>query len=393
MDAFNERTRWLPYTPQCDKRFPNGLVASATSKSALSSPTIPATTYGMPTPPPSPADTSLARQARDLPAQPRIVLCYPVEPQHIEQIAAAAPHAEIIDAGQQRVADELPQADIFCGHPKVPVPWDEVVRRGRLRWIQSSAAGLDHCLVPCVVESDITVTSASGVLANQVADHTMALLAGILRSLPTFFRAQEKREFIRRPTRDLHGARIGIIGLGRNGRRLAEVLSAFRTTILATDWFPVNKPPHVAELLPADAVDEILPRIDILILAAPLTEITRGMIDARRLALLPQGSFVVNVARGPLVVTDDLADALHSGHLAGAAVDVTDPEPLPPDHRLWSEPNVIITPHVGGQAKTRIDDMTSFFCNNLTRYLTNSPLVNLVDKRLGFPLPDEVPAL
>jgi D-3-phosphoglycerate dehydrogenase len=327
--------------------------------------------------PPSPAAVS------------RIVLCYPVESKHVAQIAATAPHAEIIDAGQERVATELLEADIFCGHPKVPVPWEEVVRRGRLRWIQSSAAGLDHCLVPCVVESDITVTSASGVLANQVADHTMALLAGVLRNLPTFFRAQEKREFIRRPTRDLHGATIGIIGLGRNGRRLAEVLSAFRTTILATDWFPVNKPPHVAELLPADAVDDILPRIDILILAAPLTDQTRGMINARRLALLPRGAFVINVARGPLVVTDDLVAALESGHLGGAAVDVTDPEPLPPESKFWSQSNVIITPHVGGQAATRIDDMTNFFCNNLTRYLTGSPLMNLVDKRLGFPLPDE----
>ena len=210
-----------------------------------------------------------------------------------------------MDAGQEKIADELPHADIYCGHAKVPVPWDDVVAGGRLQWIQSSAAGMDHCLVPSVINSDITVTSASGVLAKQVADHTMALLAGVLRSLPTFFRAQEKREFIRRPTRDLHGARIGIIGLGRNGRRLAEVLSAFRTTIVATDWFPVNKPPHVAELLPADAVDEILPRIDILILAAPLTEQTRGMIDARRLALLPRGAVVVNVARGQLVVTTD----------------------------------------------------------------------------------------
>jgi D-3-phosphoglycerate dehydrogenase len=318
----------------------------------------------------------------------RIVLCYPVEAKHIKQIAATAPGAEIIDAGQERVAEELPSADIFCGHPKVPVPWEEVVRRGRLQWIQSSAAGLDHCLVPCVVESSIIITSASGVLANQVADHTMALLAGLLRSLPTFFRAQEKREFIRRPTRDLHGARIGIIGLGRNGRRLAEVLSAFRTTIIATDWFPVNKPPHVAELLPADAVEDILPRIDILILAAPLTDHTRGMINARRLALLPRGAIVVNVARGPLVVTDDLVAALESGHLGGAAVDVTDPEPLPPESKLWSQPNAIITPHVGGQAATRIDDMTNFFCANLARYQAGEPLVNLVDKRLGFPLPD-----
>jgi len=310
----------------------------------------------------------------------------------VRQIAAVAPAAEIVNAGQERVAAELPSADVFCGHPKVPVPWDDVVRAGRLRWIQSSAAGLDHCLVPSVVESDIIVTSASGVLANQVADHTIALLTGLLRSLPTFFRAQQKREFIRRPTRDLHRARIGIIGLGRNGRRLAEVLSAFRTTILATDWFPVHKPPHVAALLPADAVDQMLPQVDILILATPLTEHTRGMINARRIALLPRGAIVINVARGPLVVESDLVAALESGHLGGAGLDVTDPEPLPPHSRLWDLPNVIITPHVGGQSATRSDDMTNFFCENLTRYLAGRPLLNLVDKRLGFPFPDP-PAL
>jgi phosphoglycerate dehydrogenase-like enzyme len=243
--------------------------------------------------------------------------------------------------------------------------------------------------VPSVVASDIIVTSASGVLANQVADHTIALITGLLRSFPIYFRAQQKHEFIRRPTRDLHGARVGIIGLGRNGRRLAEVLSAFRTTILATDWWDGPKPPQVSELLPADAVDEILPRIDILILAAPLTPHTRNMIDARRFAMLPKGALVINVARGPLVVTDDLITALESGHLGGAGVDVTEPEPLPPDSRLWDLPNVIITPHVGGQSATRADDMTNFFCENLRRYLANEPLMNLVDKRLGFPLPDK----
>lgn len=319
----------------------------------------------------------------------RIVLCYPVELKHLAQIAAAAPGAEIVDAGQERIAQELPEADIFCGHAKVPVPWDEVVRRGRLRWIQSSAAGLDHCLVPSVIESDITVTSASGVLANQTADHSLALALGLLRSLPTFFRAQVKKEFIRRPTRDLHGATVGIVGLGGNGRRLAEVLTGFRTTILATDWFPVSKPAHVAELLPADCLDDILPRVEILFLCAPLTDRTRHMIDARRLALLPQGAFLVNMARGPLVVEADLVAALKSGHLAGAGLDVTDPEPLPASSELWDLPNVIITPHVGGQSATRIDDITDFFCENLRRYQNGEPLRNLVDKRLGFPIPEE----
>src|SRR4051795_356342 len=345
-----------------------------------------ATTYTMPTQPQSPAVSGRPGAARK-----RIVLCYPVEPRHVAQIAKNAPGYEVIDAGQEHVAEALLDADIFCGHPKVPVSWEDVGRRERLLWIQSSAAGLDHVLVPTVVESNIIVTSASGVLANQVADHTIALTTALLRSFPTYFRAQQKREFIRRPTRDLHGSRIGIIGLGRNGRRLAEVFSSFNTKILATDWWPGPKPPQVEKLYAADAVDEILPQIDILILAAPLTNHTCNMIDARRLALLPKGALVINVARGPLVVTDELVAALESGHIGGAAVDVTEPEPLPENSRLWDLPNVIITPHVGGQSATRADDMTNFFCENLRRYFTGQPLINLVDKTLGFPFVDLTP--
>jgi len=320
----------------------------------------------------------------------RIVLCYPVEPRHIQQIQSAWPGAEIVDAGQDRIATELRSADIFCGHGKVPIPWGEVVQGERLRWIQSSAAGLDHCLVPEVIDSDIQVTSASGVLSRQVADHTLALLAGLLRNLPTFFRAQQARQFERLPTRDLHGARIGIIGLGGNGRRLARVLKAFETTILATDWFPEVACPDVDQLLPADAIDQLLPQVEILILAAPLTLQTRGMIDARRLRLLPAGAVLINVARGPLVVESDLIEVLQSGHLWGAAVDVTEQEPLSPESPLWELPNVIITPHVGGQRASRIDDMTALFCENLRRYQQGEPLVNLVDKRLGFPKPTEL---
>ncbi len=315
----------------------------------------------------------------------RIVLCYPVEELHLAQIRATWPGCEIVDAGQERIATELPQADIYCGHAKVPVPWDEVVAGGRLQWIQSSAAGMDHCLVPSVINSNIVVTSASGVLAKQVADHTMALLAGMLRDLPTFFRAKEKREFIRQPTRDLHGATIGIVGMGGNGRVLARVLKPFETTILATDWYPENKPPQVDELLPADALDNILPRVDILILAAPLNDHTRGMIDERRLRLLPKEAVVVNMARGPLIVESDLAKVLNSGHLWGAALDVTEEEPLSTDSPLWDIPNLIITPHVGGQRKSRIDDMTKLFLENSSRYQAGEPLINRVDKPLGFP--------
>ena len=316
----------------------------------------------------------------------RIVLCYPVEKRHYDQIAAVAPGAELVDAGQERIGQEILAADIFCGHAKVPIDWEAVVRGGRLRWIQSSAAGLDHCLVPSVVASEITITSASGVLADQVAEHALALVCGLTRSLPVFFRAQQAREFIRRPTRDLHHSTVGIVGLGGVGRRIAEVISPFKTRILATDMFPVDKPAHVEALWPAERLHDLLSEVDILILSAPLTPRTRGMIDAAALAKMKSGSILINVARGPLVVESALVAALASGHLAAAGLDVTEKEPLPATSRLWELPNVILTPHVGGQSRLRIDQMTGFFCDNLARYLAGRPLRNLVDKQLGFPV-------
>jgi len=317
----------------------------------------------------------------------RIVLCYPVEKSHVERVAAAAPEAEVVDAGQERIAAELFAADIYCGHAKVPVDWDGVVRAGRLRWIQSSAAGMDHCLVPAVIRSDVVVTSASGVLSDQVAEHTLALLTAWHRSLPTFFRAQENKEFIRRPTRDLTGSTVGIVGFGGVGRRVAEVLAPLRTRILATDLFPVEKPPHVEALWPADRLGQLLGQVDVLILALPLNDDTRAMFDASALGKMKSGALLANVARGPLVAHDDLVDALTSGHLAGAVLDVTDPEPLPPESPLWGMPKVIVTPHVGGQAAWRIDRMTELFCRNLRRWRAGRPLVNyLADKRLGFPI-------
>ncbi len=317
----------------------------------------------------------------------RIVLCYPVESRHCEQIARAAPEAEIVDAGQEGIAEELFAADIFCGHAKVPVDWDGVVGQGRLRWIQSSAAGMDHCLVASVIESEIVVTSASGVLADQVAEHTIALLTGWCRSLPVFLRAQQRKEFIRRPTRDLTRSTVGIVGLGGVGRRVAELLEPFQTRILATDLFPVDKPDRVEALWPADRLDELLGQSDFVVLSLPLNETTRGMIGAEKLGKMKPDAVLANMARGPLVVERDLVEALVNRRIAGAVMDVTETEPLPPDSKLWDLPNVMITPHVGGQSAWRIDNMTEMFCENLRRWRSGRPLINrLIDKRLGFPI-------
>jgi D-3-phosphoglycerate dehydrogenase len=317
----------------------------------------------------------------------RIVLCYPIESRHYDQICAAAPGHEVVDAGQERIAAELLHADIFCGHAKVPVPWPAVVRQGRLKWIQSSAAGLDHCLTPEVIASDVVVTSASGLFADQVAEQTLALLLGLLRSLPMFCRAQQAREFIRRPTRDLHRGTVGIVGLGGNGLRIAEVLRSFKTRIVATDMFASERPAYVDELWPADQLGRLLAESDIVILCVPLNAQTRGMIAAPQLAQIRRGAILINVARGPVVVERDLVAALKTGQLAGAGLDVTEVEPLAADSPLWDMPSVMITPHVGAQSAWRADDTTALVCENLRRYFAGRPLVNWVDKLLGYPSP------
>lgn len=320
----------------------------------------------------------------------RIVLCFPVNPAQVDQIQQVTGEYEVIDAGQEGIAREILEADIFCGHAKVPVPWDQVVARGRLQWIQSSAAGLDHCLTPAVINSPIRVTSASGLFANQVAEQTFALLFSLVRRIPRFLAASREREFIRRPTGDFHGKTVGIIGFGGNGRRIAELLAPFGNRILATDWFPVNRPDYVEALLPPDQLPAVLRESDVVILCVPLVDSTRHLIDQQALEVMKPDATLINVARGQVIDEPGLVEWLKSHPDAAAGLDVTYEEPLPESSELWELSNVLMTPHVGAQSARRVPDTVDFFCDNLRRFLAGQPLRNEVDKQLGFPRPADV---
>ncbi len=185
---------------------------------------------------------------------------------------------------------------------------------------------------------------------------------------------------------------MGLIGFGGVGRRLAEVLAPFNTTIIATDLYPSRKPSYVDTLWPADRLNDLLTAAHVVILCLPLNDQTRDMFDAERLKMLRPGALFVNVARGGLVVTDDLVDALRKESFAGAVLDVTNPEPLPADHPLWNCPNVIITPHVGGQFYRRFDNIVDLFLANVRRWNNGQALINfltLEGKELGFPIRDQ----
>jgi phosphoglycerate dehydrogenase-like enzyme len=320
----------------------------------------------------------------------RIVLCYPVTQACLDQIHQAAGDYEVVNAGQERIDELLPTADIFIGHAKVPVDWDRALAAGRLKWIQSSAAGLDHCLVPGVIDSEIIVCSASGLFAPQVAEQTFALMMGLLRRIRLFTEATARRDFTRQSTDDLRGKTVGIVGLGGNGRFLASVLAPWDVRVIATDFFTVDVPAEVSQLLPADQLAELLAQSDIVVLTLPLNDSTRLLFDAEMIAHMKPGSYLINVARGGIVSEAALVAALDSGQLAGAGLDVTEVEPLSPESQLWDRTNVLITPHVGAQSARRVSDTTTLVCENLRRYRRGLALWNVVDKRLGFPHPSVI---
>jgi phosphoglycerate dehydrogenase-like enzyme len=324
----------------------------------------------------------------------RIVTCFPITVSQLEQIRnVAGDDFEVISCDQEEIHQAIFSADIFCGHAKDMLNWEEVVGQGRLKWIQSTAAGLDHCLVEVVVQSSVLVSGCSGLFAPQVAEQTMALLCGLIRSLPVFFRAQQIQEYIRRPTDNLFNKHIGILGFGGNGRQIAKVLRPMVAKLSATDFFPDDCHSFLIqgildEMHSPQGLDSLLSQIDILIVTLPLTKHNENLIGARELSKMKAGSYLINVGRGSVVNTEALIEHLLTGHLAAAGLDVVDPEPLPADSPLWNLKNVILTPHVGAQSPLRVPKTVDLFCENLNLFRQGKPLVNQVDKGLGFPVPE-----
>ncbi|MFK7766086.1 MAG: D-2-hydroxyacid dehydrogenase [Mariniblastus sp.] len=323
-----------------------------------------------------------------------IVTCFPLGESHVEQIRTTAKDDfEVIVSTQDQIATDIFKADIFCGHAKVPVDWQAVVDAKKLVWIQSSAAGLDHCLTPPVIDSPIIVSGCSGLFAPQVAEQMMALLMGLVRRLPVFFRAQQIKEYVRRPTDDIFGKTIGIVGFGGNGQRIAHVLKPMVGKILATDCFPEScqalvKNGVVENVYAADELEAMLPQCDVVIVTLPLSDANEKRISDDQFKVFKPGAYLINVGRGSVVDTDSLVRVLASGQLAAAGIDVVDPEPLPSDSPLWEMGNVIISPHVGAQSPLRIPTTIDLFCENLNRFRGKQSLLNQVDKELGFPRPE-----
>ncbi len=317
-----------------------------------------------------------------------IVFCYPADAADQTRLCSAGKGWELVFSDQSTIAADLFRADVFCGHAKVPVDWAGVVDQGRLRWIHSSAAGLDHCLAPEVIASEIVVSGSSGLFADQVAEQTLALVYGLMRGLQTFFRARQQRTFERLPVDDLRLKTVAVLGCGGNGWRVAQLLAPATRRLVATDMFPQQVPRQESfDVVHSDETARVISESDVVICTLPLTDTTRGMLDHAMLERIRPGGYFVNTGRGQIVDEAALVRLLADGHLRGAGLDVFQSEPPDVTSPLWTMDNVIMTPHVGAQSATRNRDITSLFCENLRRFTDRQPLINLVDKRLGFPKP------
>jgi phosphoglycerate dehydrogenase-like enzyme len=260
-----------------------------------------------------------------------------------------------------------------------------------LAWIQSPSAGVERYLFPELVRSDVLLTNAKGCYGPAISEHTLGLLFTLTRNLGPQNRNMTSGTWQRDTENmlELKGLTMGIVGLGGIGSQIARRSRAMDMNVIAVDIMPkyteqIGDICDEVRLVQEDGLDWLLNQSDVIVSAAPHTKASEGMFGSEQFGMMKKGAYFINVSRGKLVKTSDLVNALKSGHLAGAGLDVTDPEPLPPEHVLWSLPNVIITSHISGVSQHSFARMQEVFSENVDRFVKGLPLLNQVDKELGF---------
>ena len=258
-----------------------------------------------------------------------------------------------------------------------------------LRWYAFAYAGVDFFSK----DESLLAAGKGRLLTNSntydvtLSEHTIMVLLMLLRRLPETLATARQFWQIELPIRSIRDGRFTILGAGSIGGRIAQCLKGLGAAhVTGVSRSGRSRSPYFDEVRPMAELDAVLKGAEHLICVLPSTEETRGLFTAEKFALLPQGGTFINVGRGDLLDQDALMDALKSGHLAGAAIDVADPEPLPPEHPLWDCPGLILTPHIaGGLTLPRSrDDNVALFCANLRRYAAGEPLQGLVDWHKGY---------
>ena len=293
----------------------------------------------------------------------------------------AAPGATILHAKDAaQFEHHLPQAEIVAG----AVPAALLARADRLEWVHSWAAGPDHQLYDAFISHGAILTSSAGNGAIPLAEHAMMLMLMLSRNATRWIDSQRQKRWDRFTHGELNGQTLGIIGAGHSGKDLALKAKAFHMRVLGLRR--TNQPAENFDHFYArDQLHAMLGRCDFVVVTAPLTPETRGMIDAAALAAMKPSAFIICFSRGGIIDDAALLEALASGAIAGAGLDAHGIEPLPSDSPFWDAPNTIITPHNGATTDATRERGLGIFIENLRRYVTGQDtLINLVDKRAGY---------
>ena len=311
----------------------------------------------------------------------KILLLAPdADPSWPEKIRRAVPGV-VVNAysDPQDALDDIADADAAYG----TVPPELLARAKKLRWICAARAGLGGAwFYDALVNSDVLVTNMRGSYNEHLAAHAIAFLLAFARRFDHYL---PQKRWQRGPQMiDLPEQTVLIVGVGGAGGEASKLCAALAMRVLGIDPRVTELPPGMSDLATPERLGERLGEADFVILTTPETPDTVGMFNARLFARMKRGAHFINIARGRCVVTDDLVAALRSGHLAGAGLDVADPEPLPPDHPLWSMPNVLITPHVAIYGTPYRDKWEAMLIENCRRFAAGQPLLNIVDKEKWF---------
>lgn len=333
----------------------------------------------------------------------KLVVHPAVDADRLAALRAAAPDADWVNAAEASEAETaIVGADGFLGKISPAM----LARADRLRWVQTFTASLEHYIFPELVDHPCELTNTRGLFGDVIADQVMGYVLCFARNLHAYIRRQRERRYepeggegarvsfamgpglvndMDRATIYLPKATMGIVGAGAIGREIAKRARAFGMTVRGVDRFPARVESEDFERIEGvDKLNDLLAWSDFVVIAAPHTPETAGLFNAQTLSAMRPTSYLINIGRGAIVVLDDLVAALRANQIAGAALDVFEVEPLPPEHPLWEFDNVILTPHTAGYSPIVAERHLALLVENVRRFAAGEPLLNNVNKRLWF---------
>jgi phosphoglycerate dehydrogenase-like enzyme len=276
----------------------------------------------------------------------------------------------------------LADAEVIAGFAP---PQNILKRAPKLKWVQLMSAGADGVARTEIWQSDITITGVSGIHATPISEYVLGMMLQFSKKFPQYLRMKEKHQYQRITPQLLRGQTAGIIALGHIGREVARLAKAFGMRVLAVDEIRGTRPArNVDEMLPINQLKRLFTESDFVVSCVPLTPKTSKLIGEKELRAMKPTAYLINISRGGIVDEDALIRALDEKWIAGAGLDVTAIEPLPPTSRLWDFDNVVLTPHVSGAQEDYLVLGTELFCENIKRYLKGKKMKNIIIRERGY---------